>query len=89
MRGIFAVPLAAAAFAGGAVGVLALRSGANITTEFEGRRDGLVPGPEGEPLMEAAIAHLPDPVQRYIRRAGAVGKVACDDGPRDLRCHSL
>ena len=70
------VPLAVLAVlaVAGAAAVLATRPGANLSAEFEHRLAGLSPGPEGAPLAEADIAHLPAPVQRYLRRAGAVGR---------------
>ena len=51
-----------------------MRPGASLATDFEARLADLRPGPEGAPLTESDIAHLPEPVQRYLRRAGALGK---------------
>lgn len=74
MRKRLVLPLAALAAAGAAIAALALRPGANLASEFEARLADLRPAPEGAPLIESDVAHLPDPVQRYIRRAGALGK---------------
>jgi hypothetical protein len=68
------VPLAIVAVASVAAAATALRPGANRSAEFELRLAELSPGPEGAPLTEAAIAHLPDPVRRYLRRSGALGQ---------------
>lgn len=66
--------LAALAATGAAVATLALRPGASLASDYEARLADLRPGPERAPLAEADIAHLPGPVQRYLRRAGALGK---------------
>ncbi len=73
MRKTIAIPLVAAALAA-TVTALILRPGANLGAEFEDRLASLTPGNVGAPLTEADLGHLPDPVQRYLRRAGAVGK---------------
>jgi hypothetical protein len=70
-------PLAAVAATGlvaVAVAILASRPGANLTAEFQRRMATLQPAPEGAPVTEADIAHLPPPVQRWLRRAGTVGQ---------------
>ena len=74
MRARILVPLAAVAATGLAVAALALRPGANLSAEFEQRLAMLEPGAEGTPLTEADLTHLPAPVQRWLRRAGVVGK---------------
>ncbi len=68
------IPLAVLAVAGAAATVAAFRPGSDLEAEFERRLADLMPRPEGQPLTEADIAHLPAPVQRYIRRSGALGK---------------
>ncbi|TNC52511.1 hypothetical protein FHG66_02985 [Rubellimicrobium rubrum] len=67
------VSLAALATIGVATAALALRPGASLSAEFERRLATLEPGPEGPPLTQADLAHLPAPVQRWLRRAGVVG----------------
>lgn len=57
----------------GAAFARALQPGTNLAAEFESRLAELTPGPQGLPLTAADMAHLPGPVQRYLRRAGAVG----------------
>ncbi|EYD76687.1 hypothetical protein Rumeso_01645 [Rubellimicrobium mesophilum DSM 19309] len=74
MRKSIAIPVAAVALTGAALAALALRPGGNLSAEFERRLAGLVPGPVGAPLTEADLGHLPEPVRRYLRRAGALGK---------------
>jgi hypothetical protein len=56
------------------VTALMLRPGANLRAEYDKRRLALTSGGEGAVLTEEDIAHLPPPVQKYIARAGAVGK---------------
>jgi hypothetical protein len=68
------LPLAALALAAAVAAVVATRPGANLSAEFERRLAELDPGVEGPPLQEADLAHLPAPVQRWLRRAGAVGR---------------
>jgi hypothetical protein len=68
------LPLAVLAAAGAVVAALTLRPGASLASDFEARLADLRPGAEGAPLAESDIAHLPVPVQRYLRRAGALGK---------------
>jgi len=71
------LPLLAAVSAGllalGAA-ALALRPGANLRAAFDERRAALRPGPAGPPVTEADLARLPEPVRRYLRRSGAVGR---------------
>ena len=74
MRTRIAIPLAAAALTGVAVAALALRPRASLGAEFESRLADLTPATPGAALSEADLAHLPKPVQRYLHRAGAVGK---------------
>jgi hypothetical protein len=74
MRKSIAIPLAALALAGAAVAALAMRPGADLAADFERRLAGLAPSAGGAPLTEDDLSHLPDPVQRYLRRAGALGK---------------
>jgi hypothetical protein len=62
------------ALAGVAVAALALRPASDLATDYERRLAGLAPDVGGAPLTEADLAHLPEPVQRYLRRAGALGK---------------
>jgi hypothetical protein len=62
----------AAAFA--VMTAVMLRPGASLRAEFVARRDALVPGPDEAPLTEADLAHLPLPAQRWLRRAGVLGK---------------
>jgi hypothetical protein len=52
---------------------LMLRPGADLRAEFERRRLSLKSGASAEILTEGDIAHLPSPVQKYIRRSGAIG----------------
>lgn len=74
MRARILVPLAVLAVAGAAAAVLATRPGADLSAEFERRLTELSPQAEGVPLAEADIAHLPAPVQLWLRRSGALGK---------------
>ena len=74
MRKLIVLPLAALAMTGAAVAALALRPGGSLAADFEARLADLDPGPEGASLTESDIAHLPGPVQRYLRRAGVLGK---------------
>jgi hypothetical protein len=52
---------------------LMLRPGANLRAEFDQRRLSLNSGASTAILKEADIAGLPAPVQKYIRRSGAIG----------------
>jgi hypothetical protein len=52
---------------------LMLRPGADLRAEFDQRRLSLNFGTSPAILMEADIAGLPAPVQKYIRRSGAIG----------------
>lgn len=74
MKKRIVIPLAVLAVAATAVGVAALRPESDLRAEFERRLTELRSRPEGTPLTEADIAHLPASVQRYIRRAGALGQ---------------
>jgi hypothetical protein len=53
--------------------VLMLRPGADLRAEFDRRRLSLKSSAGAEILTEGDIAHLPSPVQKYIRRSGAIG----------------
>ena len=68
-----------------AAGVIALmmRPGANLRAEFDKRRLALTSGGESAVLTEKDIAHLPSSVQKYISKAGAVGK------PRVTMVHAI
>jgi hypothetical protein len=68
---LFILVLAAVTAAG-----LMLRPGANLREEFDQRRISLKTDQASLPLANADIAHLPLPVQKYIRRSGAIGKPA-------------
>lgn len=74
MRKRVLIPLAVLAAAGAAVATVALQPGSDLEAEFERRLAELQPAPDAEALDEADIAHLPAPVQRYLHRAGALGK---------------
>lgn len=74
MRKRIVIPLAVLALAVVAAAAVALRPGASLSAEFERRLAGLAPGPEGPPLAESDIAHLPAPVRRWIVRSGALGR---------------
>jgi hypothetical protein len=62
---------------------LMLRPGADLRAEFDRRRLSLSSGASPVVLTEADIAGLPAPVQKYIRRSGAVGK------PRVTSVHTM
>jgi hypothetical protein len=57
-------------------GVIAsmLRPGTNLRAEFDRRRLELTSFGNSAVLTEEDIAHLPMPVQKYISKAGAIGK---------------
>jgi hypothetical protein len=74
MKKRIVIPIAVLALAGAGVAALAFRPGSNLAAEYERRLAELSPGPEGAPLTEADIVHLPDPVQRWLRRSGALGQ---------------
>jgi hypothetical protein len=62
---------------------LMLRPGADLRAEFDERRLSLRPNRSPDILAEEDIAHLPSPVQKYIRRSGAIGK------PRIMSVHTV
>ena len=83
MESILTVWLFVLALASAGAAALMLRPGANLRAEYDKRRLALAPGGEGAVLTEKDIAHLPPPVQKYIARAGAIGK------PRVTSVHAV
>lgn len=73
MKPLVALPLALLA-AGALAAALAARADAGLSAEFARRLGALEPAPPGPPVTEADLARLPPPVQRWLRRAGVVGR---------------
>ncbi len=54
--------------------IMMMQPGANLRTEYDAKRLALKPTPSNTAVTEQDIAHLPEPVQRYMRRSGTIGK---------------
>jgi hypothetical protein len=54
--------------------ILANRKGADLAAEYDARLLSLKPAVSVKPFSEQDMAHLPDPVKRYMHRSGAIGK---------------
>ncbi len=72
----FALVLVALFLIGSVVAFVMTRPGADLRAEYDSRRLALKPLINEKPITEQDIAHLPEPVRRYIRRSGTLGKPA-------------